>query len=248
MLKITPLSEGSFTIGRDKIFVPFDERVDVLENRPTGSLLVEVQPFLVQTESENIIVDTGLGFHLPNGQLQIHYNLQQIGLSHKDITHVVLSHLHKDHAGGISYFNAHKERMLTFPNAQYYIYRPEFDYAMANNGASYLVDEFSFIEKTNNVTFYDDEEGQLTPSITHMKSGGHCPHHQVFIFSDGKQKAFFGGDEAAQLKQIKVRYIAKYDYDGKLASQLREQYAERGKKEIWQFMFFHDVKTPTAVL
>jgi glyoxylase-like metal-dependent hydrolase (beta-lactamase superfamily II) len=247
MLKITPLSEGTFTIGRDKIFVPFDNNTDKLEDRPIGSLLVEVQPFLVQTDNDNIIVDCGLGFHLPSGELQIHHNLRQLGMEPEDITQVVLSHLHKDHAGGLTYVNKHKERILSFPNAQYHIYKSEFDYALENNSLSYLADEFRFIEHKSNVNFYEEENGQLTQNIYHEKSGGHCPHHQVLLFTDGKQKAFFGGDEAAQQKQLKVRYVAKYDYDGKLAAQLREQYLERGKKEVWQFMFFHDVRTPVTV-
>jgi glyoxylase-like metal-dependent hydrolase (beta-lactamase superfamily II) len=247
MLKITPLSEGTFTIGRDKIFVPFDVHADRLEDRPLGSLLVEVQPFLVQTSNDNIIVDTGLGFHLPDGELQIHHNLRQLGMEPEDITQVVLSHLHKDHAGGISYFNKHKERLLTFPNARYHIYKQEFDYALENNSLSYLADEFRFLAHKSVTNFYTELNGQLTPNIYHEKSGGHCEHHQVLLFTDGNQKAFFGGDEAAQLKQLKVRYVAKYDFNGKLASELREQYLERGKKEVWQFMFYHDVKTPVAV-
>ncbi len=43
---IIPLSEGSFTIDKTKIFVPFDDTKDELNQRATGSLLVEVQPFL----------------------------------------------------------------------------------------------------------------------------------------------------------------------------------------------------------
>ena len=50
------------------------------------------------------------------------------------------------------------------------------------------------------------------------------------------EKIFFGGDEAPQLKQMKIKYVAKYDYDGKKAMALREQYAEQGRKEGWQFL------------
>ena len=66
-INILPLSEGVFTIGHDKIFYPFDETKDVLSERPVGSLLVEIQPFLVTLEGVNILFDTGLGFKLQNG-------------------------------------------------------------------------------------------------------------------------------------------------------------------------------------
>ena len=44
-MQIIPLSEGSFTIDKSKIFVPFDLEKDELQQRHSGSLLVEVQPF-----------------------------------------------------------------------------------------------------------------------------------------------------------------------------------------------------------
>ncbi|MCZ0211847.1 hypothetical protein OZK63_41550, partial [Streptomyces sp. UMAF16] len=61
-MQVIPLSEGSFTIDKSKIFVPFNLEADNLHNRPIGSLLVEVQPFVVITEKDIILLDTGLGF------------------------------------------------------------------------------------------------------------------------------------------------------------------------------------------
>ncbi len=49
-MKIIPLSEGSFTIDRSKVFVPFDEDKDDIQKRTRGSLLVEVQPFVDAAE------------------------------------------------------------------------------------------------------------------------------------------------------------------------------------------------------
>jgi len=46
-MKIIPLSEGSFTIDKSKLFVPFDKAKDDLQARSTGSLLVEVNPLLL---------------------------------------------------------------------------------------------------------------------------------------------------------------------------------------------------------
>ena len=48
-MKIFPLSEGSFTIDQTKVFIPFDVRSDNLNERPRGSLLVEIQPFVLIT-------------------------------------------------------------------------------------------------------------------------------------------------------------------------------------------------------
>ena len=62
-MKIIPLSEGVFTIDKTKIFIPFDLKKDELQARASGSLLVEVQPFVVITKKDILLLDTGLGFH-----------------------------------------------------------------------------------------------------------------------------------------------------------------------------------------
>ncbi len=49
-MTIIPLSEGSFTIDKTKVFVPFNTATEELNSRPIGSLLVEIQPFLVITK------------------------------------------------------------------------------------------------------------------------------------------------------------------------------------------------------
>jgi len=61
-MQIFPLSEGAFTIDKTKRFVPFDLEKDDLQQRTTGSLLVEIQPFAVITSEDVLVIDTGLGF------------------------------------------------------------------------------------------------------------------------------------------------------------------------------------------
>ena len=78
-MTIYPLSEGSFTIGHDKVFIPFDPEKDVLNERAKGSLLVEVQPFLVKRGDELLLFDTGLGFADEQGGMQLHQNIRAHG-------------------------------------------------------------------------------------------------------------------------------------------------------------------------
>src|SRR4030095_10302459 len=100
-MDIIPLSEGSFTVDKTKRFVPFDEKQDQLQNRPSGSLLVEIQPFVIITSTDVLLLDTGLGFK-KNGELQLRQNLMTNGIDPANITKILLTHLHKDHADGIS--------------------------------------------------------------------------------------------------------------------------------------------------
>lgn len=248
MAIVHPLSEGIFTIGHDKEFVPFDTNIHELNDRPIGSLLVEILPFLVITEKDVMILDTGLGFRNTNGELQIHDNLRAHGYQPEDVTKVLLSHLHKDHAGCLTYDTGNGLVKTTFPNAQYYIYRPEADFALATGLPSYHPEDIEPLLSTGQVQWIDGIGGTIDGYIQYEHSGGHCPWHIVYLIDDGQDKVFFGGDEAPQLKQMRMKYVAKYDYDGKRALALREEFADRGKKDGWQFLFYHDVKTPVSVL
>ncbi len=248
MAEIFPLSEGVFTVGHDKQFVPFNLSTDEINDRPTGSLLVEVQPFLVVTDRDVIVLDTGLGFHNSDGVLQIHDNLRDHGYEPAAVTKVLLSHLHKDHAGCLVFEDNNGLVKTTFPNADYYIYRPEADFALQTGYPSYHPDDIEPLLATSQVKWLDGEEGVIDGYIHFTHSGGHCPQHIIYLIDDGEDKVFFGGDEAPQLKQMKMKYVAKYDFDGKKALAIREKYAAQGKQEGWKFLFYHDVKCPVAVL
>ncbi len=248
MAEIYPLSEGVFTVGHDKHFVPFDDSRHELTDRPTGSLLVEVQPFLVVTERDVIVFDTGLGFKTKDGVLQIHENIRAHGYEPAAVTKVLQSHLHKDHAGCMVFKDNNGIINTTFPNADYYLYRPEVDFALKKGAPSYITEDIEPLLATSQVKWLDGEEGMIDGYIKFSHSGGHCPQHIVFMVDDGKDKVFYGGDEAPQLKQLKMRYVAKYDFDGKKAMELRAKYAEQGRAEGWQFLFYHDVKSAVARL
>ena len=248
MASVYPLSEGVFTVGHDKQFVPFHKDVHELNDRPTGSLLVEVQPFLVVTAKDVIVLDTGLGFRSSDGVLQIHDNLRDHGYEPSMVTKVLLSHLHKDHAGCLIFADEQGLVKTTFPAADYYIYRPEADFALQTGYPSYIKEDIEPLLATGQVKWLDGEEGLIDGYIHFTHSGGHCPQHIVYLIDDGADKIFYGGDEAPQLKQMKMKYVAKYDFDGKKALMLREKYAEQGKAERWQFLFYHDVKYPVSRL
>ena len=73
-MQVIPLSEGTFTVDKTKQFVPFDENTDNLQARVSGSLLVEIQPFIVITSKDILLLDTGLGFSNNSGRMQIQKN------------------------------------------------------------------------------------------------------------------------------------------------------------------------------
>ncbi len=243
-MKIIPLSEGTFTIDKTKIFVPFNQQEDDLQQRPTGSLLVEVQPFAVITSKDILLIDTGLGF-TTNGELQIHTNLKANGIQPEQVTKVLMSHLHKDHAGGVSMKDLLGNSHLAFPAATYYVQKKEFEFAIDTGFPSFMPEEIGVLENSTNVIWLDGD-GKIDEYISYQITSAHSPYHQVFWIEDESEILFFGGDDAPQLQQMKSRFVAKYDYDGKKCMQLRQQWWEEGKAKGWTFLFYHDIKTPTS--
>ncbi len=242
--QIFPLSEGHFTVGRDKSFIPFDLEKDELNNRSTGSLLVEVQPFLVVNEKDVIILDAGLGFSNADGVLQLTANLRKHNIEPEDVTKILMSHLHKDHAGGIPHILGNGD----YDNAQIYIYAPELEFAYEKGAPSYITSELDELRYHPNVVFLEGESGTIDDYIHYQHTNGHCPQHLVYTTDTNEGKIFFGGDEAPQFKQMKMKYVAKYDYDGRKAMELREEWATQGAADGWKFLFYHDVQTPIATL
>jgi glyoxylase-like metal-dependent hydrolase (beta-lactamase superfamily II) len=242
-MKIIPLSEGAFTIDQTKVFVPFDVQKDNLQERPRGSLLVEIQPFLILTDSDIILLDAGLGFST-NGVAQLYENLAQHGFSSHDVTKVLMSHLHRDHAGGLTIKDPyHATWHLAFPNAIHYIHQQELDFALYGMNVSYDAEKLQVLEGNDKVVLLSDE-GIIDGYIRHQFSGGHSPYHQVFWIEDKNETIFFGGDEAPQLQQMKTKFVAKYDHDGKRAMELRQEWWEQAKTEGWSILFYHDIATP----
>lgn len=243
MMQIIPLSEGTFTIDKTKLFVPFDDNTDKLHARPVGSLLVEIQPFVVKTADDVLLLDTGLGFSV-DGEMQIHRNLLDAGIDPASVTKVLLSHLHKDHAGGVSLESDRKR--LSFPNAIYYLQERELEFAFEKGMPSFIPAELEVLKHSSQVVLLTEDEGTIGGNISYQLTGAHSPFHQVFWIREGNDTVFFGGDDAPQLQQMKHKYVAKYDFNGRKAMELRQEWWATGQEEGWRFLFYHDVKRPMS--
>lgn len=243
-MKIIPLSEGTFTIDQTKLFVPFNDREHSIEDRTAGSLMVEIQPFIVVTSRDVILLDAGLGFE-KDGKLQLHKNIIDAGLNPSEITKVLMTHLHKDHAGGVSdMIETSNRHRIAFPQATFYVQKKEMEYALQKGFPSYIPDEIISLKDFPGVEWLDGN-GTIDGYIRYELSGGHSPFHQVFWIEEDGETIFYGGDEAPQYNQMVKRYAAKYDFDGKKAMQMRDVWWKKGAEEKWTFLFYHDFKRPT---
>jgi len=155
---------------------------------------------------------------------------------------VLLTHLHKDHAGGVSEDSDHNK--LSFPNASYYLQEKELKLAFEKGMPSFIPDELEALKNSNKVVLLNKDTGNIDNDISYQLTAAHSPYHQVFWIKEEDETIFFGGDDAPQLQQMKHRFVAKYDFDGKKAMELRRKWWEQGQKEKWTFLFYHDITTP----
>jgi glyoxylase-like metal-dependent hydrolase (beta-lactamase superfamily II) len=149
-----------------------------------------------------VLFDTGMGtdtlFGASTGKLLI--TLQQAGIDPAGVDAVVMSHAHIDHCGGL----VAADGKFNFPNAQYYIGQPDFDYWTSDSKipADYPARPHFLNQAQRNllpvkdrVHFYKDNE-QILPGITALSAPGHTVSHTIFMIESGGKQLCYIGDLA----------------------------------------------------
>jgi glyoxylase-like metal-dependent hydrolase (beta-lactamase superfamily II) len=242
-MEIFALGEGSYSVDSSKKFIPFDPQTDSAKDRP-GSLFIHVNPFLVKTTDDLILFDSGLGFKDTRDELLAHQHIRNAGFDPEEVTLVLMSHLHYDHSGGLA-VERNGRLQPSFPHAHHVIQKGEWETAIAGKSSSYHKEIFEALKDSVDIQFVENS-GELKPGIRYELSGGHCPFHQVFWIDDKGDKCFFGGDELPEPEQLLRKFIAKYDYDGRKAMQLREEYGKIAAEEKYTCLFYHAKSNPVG--
>jgi glyoxylase-like metal-dependent hydrolase (beta-lactamase superfamily II) len=107
-------------------------------------------------------------------------NLAQLGYSPNDVTHVVLSHLHFDHAGGIlsSYETIQKSTELVFKNAIFLVSKQNFDRAVqphSRDKASFIPELNTLLKNSGKLELVENENHSLSGAVEFLFSHGHTP-------------------------------------------------------------------------
>lgn len=236
MIQVYSLYEGSFSVDASKVFVPFDPLLDDPKSRP-ASLFVDVHPFLIETSYGLILCDAGLGSRTPDDELLIHYNIKKLGFDPQDVKYVLMSHLHKDHTGGMVDFKDGTAR-IAFPEAEYVIQRGEWETAYSSESASYRTEVFDVLQRSGNLLLVEGT-GQVNNEIRYEINGGHTECHQAFHIETGGEHIFFAGDVLPEPEELFKNFIAKYDFDGRSARDSRIKYWQEGATEGWLYLFYH---------
>ena len=157
--EIEQLSEGVFRSFKDSSFTKTDAGTITANESDSFSdsysQPIGIDPVLIRDGKHNILLDTGLGWGLDSKSAykntsNLRTNLDIFGLTPDDITHVVLTHLHFDHAAGCTYVNDLTQTQATMPYAHYFVQKLEWKFAVEQminqgglaSGSEYKLDEF----------------------------------------------------------------------------------------------------------
>lgn len=213
---------------------------------------LDINPLLIKTPNETIIVDAGFGDVLNERQLKI-YNLggptnwpdelKKNSVKPEDITAVIFTHLHADHAMGALKRESDGRLGLRFPNARYLVQKREWQDAMNPNertAATYLVENLKLFEQSGKLELLDGD-AELFPGISVMLLGGHTPGMQGVIIDAGGQRIIYPGDLMPMTAHMRTAYVAAVDLDPTTTIYRKRWLNEMMLKEDWIIGFDHDI-------
>ena len=212
---------------------------------------------LLDNGKDIILIETGIGnknnqkfidmFCIEQSDFPLKNQLKNYGYKLEDITHVILTHLHFDHAGGATFFDG-KEIIPTFPNANYIISKSNWEAAINPNPkdrASYLPENFNSILKFNQLVLVDDN-CEIMDSITGLSFYGHTTGQQLIKVSVNNDSLIFCSDLIPLKSHLKLPWIMGYDLNAMKTLEEKTSFLSQASKENWLLFFYHDPKV-TAV-
>ncbi|MBF0596431.1 MBL fold metallo-hydrolase [Faecalibacter rhinopitheci] len=239
MIKIYPLREIQYQVNKSKDFNVVND-LDLVDE--ANGYVLTVRPFLIHLNDELILIDAGFGYHV-EGKSALVQRIEEIGFYATAITKILISHLHKDHIGGIGKIINGKVEVY-FPNAKIYIHEDEMIYAMAQQeNASYKNDIVKGLQYHPQVNYLRETKGEIIPGVQFEKVGGHVPHQIVFWIADEEDIIFYGADNLPQLSYLKYDMAFKNDVDGKAGQESRRIWHKQMVDESWTVLFYHGRRT-----
>ena len=207
------------------------------------------EPILIQFEGKNYVVDTGVGFNKLNEKQLRNYgvieestlaaSLDELGLTTADIDYVLMTHLHFDHAGGLTQWE-NEVLVPTFPNAKIYVSKIEWDEMREPNIRSkntYWKDNWEPVQH-----LVETFEGTLevAPGIEMIHTGGHSDGHAIIKLTQNGEVLLHMADIMPTHAHQNPLWVMAYDDYPMASVYAKERIMKEALANGYGFIFYHD--------
>lgn len=213
---------------------------------------------LLVGNGKKILVDTGIGYKLSEklnkiydvdySEYTLEKSLHKLNLKNEDITDVILTHLHFDHAGGNTYYDNDKNLRLSFPNATYHVQKEHFEWALnptERDKASFFPENYVLLQEKK-VLNKISGEFELDEFITLYPVNGHTRSMQLVKVSDDKNSILYLADLIPTAGHTPLPYIMGYDLFPLTTLEEKKFFLNEISENNWDVFFEHDPHNETG--
>jgi glyoxylase-like metal-dependent hydrolase (beta-lactamase superfamily II) len=231
----------------------------------------------VETPTEKILVETGIGEKWTEKQTR-NYGIfraqsfaetlfEKTGCRREDISIVVNTHLHFDHAGGNTIWecgtetedrttNQHstpgapRSALAQFPNARYFVSASEFEHAEnphERDRASYLAENWRPLRESGQLELKPDVY-EVVEGLTIENVRGHSETMQTVRLKSGGETLYGFADLIPTRHHLAPAWIMGYDLYPTETLEFKKRILPEAVKENWICLFYHDFQMPLCRL
>jgi len=252
--EIFPIVTSTFALDGGAMFgiIPkaLWSRVSQVDERNRISMVT--RSLLIKGEGRNILVDTGNGDKYSSKFVNIYaidweeHNLRRglagWGLSPEDITDVIITHLHFDHAGGNTVRTAEGEVKPTFPNATYWVQAEHLEAARhptEKDRASFFPENWEPLATAGQLEILKGDESPW-PDIHLEVLYGHTTAMQLPVIRNDDSALMYAADLFPTKAHIPLPWIMAYDNQPLVTLEEKKRLLPRIVAEKWIIFLEHD--------
>jgi glyoxylase-like metal-dependent hydrolase (beta-lactamase superfamily II) len=257
---LTPVETGYLWLDGGSMFgsvpKPLWSRTNPADER--NRIRLAMRCLLAEGHGRRVLVDDGIGTKFPPKLVDIYrveqdeQNLERslaaLGLTPADISDVVLTHLHFDHAGGSTRRDDGGRLVPRLPNARYYVQRRNWENALHPNPrerASYLPENFAPLEQSGVLDRWDGPQSPW-PGFELVLADGHTRGQQLPRFSGTEGAAYFVADLIPTAAHVRIPYVMGYDVAAIETMEEKRALLARAVAEHAWILLEHDPATAWA--
>ncbi len=177
-------------------------------------------------------------------------SLKKAGVTPDQITDMVFTHLHFDHAGGTTDYNDQGELYELFPNATYHVNRRHWETATNPNArekASFFPENIQPIKESGRLNLVDDNHS-FEKGFRTIPMDGHTIGQQLPLFEDDQTTLVYAGDLFPTAAHVPLPWVMGYDMFPVQTLKEKEEFLNRAADGNWYIFLEHDAENEVITL